>query len=65
VELDRVRPRPSGCDDSDAAREHQPTTVAQSVRDQGSACATAALGDAALAVAKASTFVTRMPMLWS
>lgn len=37
--------RVSGWDDSDIAREHGLTTVAQSLRDQGSACATAALGD--------------------
>jgi DNA-binding LacI/PurR family transcriptional regulator len=39
--------RVSGWDDSDVAREHQLTTVAQSMREQGSACATAALGDPA------------------
>ena len=39
--------RVSGWDDSDVAREHELTTVAQSMRDQGSACATAALGDPA------------------
>jgi DNA-binding LacI/PurR family transcriptional regulator len=43
-----VRPlRISGFDDSVAAREHGLTTVAQSLREQGSACATAALGDPA------------------
>lgn len=36
--------RVSGWDDSAAAREHGITTVAQSMRDQGAACATAALG---------------------
>lgn len=39
--------RVSGWDDSDAAREHNLTTVAQSLREQGAACATAALGDPA------------------
>ncbi len=39
--------RVSGWDDSDVARDHQLTTVAQSLREQGSACATAALGDPA------------------
>jgi DNA-binding LacI/PurR family transcriptional regulator len=39
--------RVSGWDDSDVAREHRLTTVAQSMREQGSACATAALGDPA------------------
>jgi DNA-binding LacI/PurR family transcriptional regulator len=39
--------RVSGWDDSDVAREHQLTTVAQSLRDQGAACATAALGEPA------------------
>jgi DNA-binding LacI/PurR family transcriptional regulator len=39
--------RVSGWDDSDVAREHELTTVAQSMREQGSACATAALGDPA------------------
>lgn len=37
--------RISGWDDSDVAREHSLTTVAQSLREQGAACATAALGD--------------------
>ncbi|MEV0720744.1 substrate-binding domain-containing protein, partial [Asanoa sp. NPDC050611] len=37
--------RVSGWDDSAVAREHDLTTVAQSLRDQGAACATAALGD--------------------
>jgi DNA-binding LacI/PurR family transcriptional regulator len=37
--------RVSGWDDSDVARHHQLTTVAQSLREQGSACATAALGE--------------------
>jgi DNA-binding LacI/PurR family transcriptional regulator len=36
--------RVTGWDDSDVAREHQLTTVAQSLREQGAACATAALG---------------------
>jgi DNA-binding LacI/PurR family transcriptional regulator len=39
--------RVSGWDDSDVAREHGLTTVAQSLREQGAACATAALGDPA------------------
>ncbi len=39
--------RLGGWDDSDIAREHQFTTVAQSLRAQGSACAAAALGDPA------------------
>ena len=39
--------RISGWDDSDAARERELTTVAQSLREQGVACATAALGDPA------------------
>jgi DNA-binding LacI/PurR family transcriptional regulator len=39
--------RVSGWDDSAAAREHDLTTVAQSMREQGAACATAALGDQA------------------
>jgi DNA-binding LacI/PurR family transcriptional regulator len=39
--------RISGWDDSDVAREHNLTTVAQSLREQGVACATAALGDPA------------------
>ncbi len=37
--------RVSGWDDSEFAREHGLTTVAQSLREQGAACATAALGD--------------------
>ena len=37
--------RVSGWDDSAIAREHDLTTVAQSLRDQGAACATAALGE--------------------
>jgi DNA-binding LacI/PurR family transcriptional regulator len=37
--------RVSGWDDSDIARQHDLTTVAQSLREQGAACATAALGD--------------------
>lgn len=37
--------RISGWDDSGVAREHRLTTVAQSMRAQGSACAAAALGD--------------------
>ncbi|MFC0508946.1 LacI family DNA-binding transcriptional regulator [Micromonospora costi] len=37
--------RVSGWDDSDVARQHDLTTVAQSLREQGAACATAALGD--------------------
>lgn len=41
------RLRVSGWDDSAIAREHDLTTVAQSLREQGSACATAALGDPA------------------
>jgi DNA-binding LacI/PurR family transcriptional regulator len=36
--------RVSGWDDSAVAREHGLTTVAQSLREQGAACATAALG---------------------
>jgi DNA-binding LacI/PurR family transcriptional regulator len=39
--------RVSGWDDSDIAREHSLTTVAQSLREQGAACATAAFGDPA------------------
>jgi DNA-binding LacI/PurR family transcriptional regulator len=39
--------RLSGWDDSDVAREHRLTTVAQNMREQGAACATAALGDPA------------------
>jgi len=39
--------RLSGWDDSDVARQHQLTTVAQNMREQGAACATAALGDPA------------------
>src|SRR4051812_11684964 len=39
--------RVSGWDDSDVARRHRLTTVAQSLRQQGAACATAALGDPA------------------
>ena len=39
--------RVSGFDDSDIARAHQITTVAQSMRDQGASCASAALGDPA------------------
>lgn len=39
--------RLSGWDDSAVARDHQLTTVAQSMREQGSACATAALGEPA------------------
>jgi DNA-binding LacI/PurR family transcriptional regulator len=41
------RLRVSGWDDSDVARENQFTTVAQSLREQGAACAAAALGDPA------------------
>jgi len=37
-----------GWDDSDAAEQHGLTTVAQSLRQQGAACATAALGGPAL-----------------
>jgi DNA-binding LacI/PurR family transcriptional regulator len=37
--------RVSGWDDSGLAREHGLTTVAQSLREQGAACAAAALGD--------------------
>ncbi len=40
------RLRVSGWDDSHLAREHNLTTVAQSLREQGAACATAALGEA-------------------
>ena len=40
-------PRVGGWDDSDVAREHELTTVAQSMREQGAACAAAALGDEA------------------
>jgi DNA-binding LacI/PurR family transcriptional regulator len=36
--------RVSGWDDSEVARRHQLTTVAQSMRDQGAACALTALG---------------------
>jgi len=32
-------PRVGGWDDSDVAREHELTTVAQSMREQGAACA--------------------------
>jgi len=39
--------RVSGWDDADTAGEHGLTTVAQSLREQGAACATAALGDPA------------------
>jgi DNA-binding LacI/PurR family transcriptional regulator len=39
--------RVSGWDDSEVAREHGLTTVAQSLREQGAACAAAALGDPA------------------
>jgi DNA-binding LacI/PurR family transcriptional regulator len=39
--------RLSGWDDSSLAQEHDLTTVAQSLREQGAACATAALGDPA------------------
>ena len=39
------RLRVSGWDDSYVARDHQFTTVAQSLREQGAACAAAALGD--------------------
>jgi DNA-binding LacI/PurR family transcriptional regulator len=39
--------RVSGWDDSAIAGEHGLTTVAQSLREQGAACATAALGDPA------------------
>jgi DNA-binding LacI/PurR family transcriptional regulator len=39
------RLRVSGWDDSGVAEEHQLTTIAQSMREQGAACATAALGD--------------------
>jgi DNA-binding LacI/PurR family transcriptional regulator len=39
--------RVSGWDDSAIAGEHDLTTVAQSLRDQGAACATAALGEPA------------------
>jgi DNA-binding LacI/PurR family transcriptional regulator len=37
----------SGWDDTDTARTHGLTTVAQSMREQGAACASAALGDPA------------------
>ena len=37
--------RLSGWDDSELARQHQLTTVAQSMREQGAACAAAALGE--------------------
>lgn len=46
----RESPRPlrvSGWDDSDVARELGLTTVAQSLREQGAACAATALGDPA------------------
>ena len=39
--------RVSGWDDSGAAKQHDLTTVYQSLREQGSACATAALGGSA------------------
>jgi DNA-binding LacI/PurR family transcriptional regulator len=39
--------RVSGWDDSEAALQNGITTVAQSMREQGAACATAALGDPA------------------
>ncbi|MFG1927859.1 LacI family DNA-binding transcriptional regulator [Cryptosporangium sp. NPDC048952] len=39
--------RVSGWDDSDVARQHDLTTVAQSLREQGAACATTALGGSA------------------
>lgn len=39
--------RISGWDDSDIARQHNLTTVAQSLREQGAACAMAALGEPA------------------
>jgi DNA-binding LacI/PurR family transcriptional regulator len=39
--------RVSGWDDSDVAREHRLTTVAQSLREQGATCATTALGEPA------------------
>jgi DNA-binding LacI/PurR family transcriptional regulator len=39
--------RVSGWDDSRIAHDHDLTSVAQSLRDQGAACATAALGDPA------------------
>ncbi len=39
--------RVSGWDDSDLARAHDLTTVAQALREQGAACASAALGDPA------------------
>jgi DNA-binding LacI/PurR family transcriptional regulator len=39
------RLRVSGWDDSDVARDQEFTTVAQSLREQGAACAAAALGD--------------------
>jgi DNA-binding LacI/PurR family transcriptional regulator len=39
------RLRVSGWDNSDVARDHNLTTVAQSLREQGATCATAALGD--------------------
>jgi DNA-binding LacI/PurR family transcriptional regulator len=41
--MDKPR-RLSGWDDSDVAQTHRLTTVAQSLREQGAACATAALG---------------------
>ncbi|GLY92876.1 transcriptional regulator [Actinoplanes sp. NBRC 103695] len=41
------RLRVVGWDDSEIARDHDLTTVAQSLREQGAACATAALGDPA------------------
>jgi hypothetical protein len=37
--------RVTGWDDSEIAAEHQLTTMAQFIREQGSACATAALGE--------------------
>jgi DNA-binding LacI/PurR family transcriptional regulator len=44
VRLESDALRVSGWDDSDVAREHGFTTVAQSLREQGAACALAALG---------------------
>ena len=60
--------RVSGWDDSAVARQHDLTTVAQSLREQGAACATAALGgpvadhrDAWQVVRRSSTTVRMRP----
>jgi DNA-binding LacI/PurR family transcriptional regulator len=51
--------RVSGWDDSAIAREHGLTTVRQSLREQGAACATAALGDSVLDHRNAWSLVRR------